>query len=545
MNRRPPSLAAFHAALAARLDELGPDGLRALLEQRGAALRPSEREAFLALLDPVEGDDAPPPPTAAIDRDIAAFADAVARMPPSPRWGWRERWDDDEDEPLPAEGAEAEDLLVAIGERFLAGDVAWAAGAYEEVFTVVATTERDDRGIDLGIDRALATEARNRLLWAIATTQPEATAAGRRMAEAVELCELGTDAPTLEDVLTARPRSDPVPDDVLRAFAGALVSDVDCSPWERRGRLALAWEIGARLDGVDAVVAAAQSGAWPRLATYRWLVSHLAAAGDVERAAELGDEAVAGERRSYEVADLADEVAALWLQLSRPEPALAAQCRSWQCRPTVLCLERALDAADTAGQPGVPDAVDEHSSGSRFLQAAVHLLAGRIDEAIAPVVGTEHRSSHDLYAADRLVIAAACQASLGGPVRPEIAGAVRQACSRAEMAGWFEWERHPGRAAPTPLADRLVTALDAVSADPARLDVARQRVALLAERVLGAKDRPAYEIVAAMVVLLAQTSAIVDGGEASAVIDEYDHRYRRFSAFRGELREARAAAPRR
>lgn len=542
MSPRPPSLAAFQAALAERLDELGPDGLRALLERRAATLRPSQREVFLALLDPVEGDDAPPP-TASIDRDIAAFADAVARMPLSQRWGWRERWDDDEDEPLPAEGGVAEDLLVAIGERFLAGDVAWAAGAYERVFAVVATTVDDDRGIELGVDRALATEARNRLLWAIGTTEPEPAAVGRRMVEAVELCELGTDALALEDVLTARPRSDAVPDDVLRAFAAALSSDLDHrSPWDRRRRLALVYEIGARLDGVDAVVAHARSGALPRLDTYRWLVRHLAAAGEVERAAELGDEALAGERRSYDLADLADQVAALWLQLGRPEPALDAQCRSWQCRPTVLCLERVLDAADAAGRPGVPDAVDEHPSGSRFLQAAVHLVAGRLDEAIAPVAGTEHHSSHDRYATDRLVVAAACHASKAGPVRPEIAGAVRHACSQAGMAGWFESDRHPRPEPPTPLADRLLTALESVPADPARLDVARRRVAALAERVLGAKDRPAYAIVAAMVVLLAQTTALVDGAEAATVIDEYDHRYRRFPAFRGELRDARAAA---
>ncbi len=543
MSPRPPTLGAFQAALARRLDELGPEGLRALLERRAAGLRPSEREAFLALLDPIEGDEAPPPATAAIDRDLAAFAEAVARMPPSRRWAWRDRWDDDEDEPLPAEGAVAEDLLVAIGERFLAGDVAWAAGAYERVFAVVATTVDDDRGIELGVERALATEARNRLLWAIATTEPEAAAAGRRMTVAVELCELGTDALALEDVLTARPGSDPVPDDVLRAFAAALSSDVDHrAPWDRRGRLALACEIRVRLDGIDAVVASARSGALRRLDTYRWLVRHLAAAGEIERAAELGDEALTGERRSYDLADLADEVAALWLQLGRPESALVAQCRSWQCRPTVLCLERVLDAADAAGQPGVPDAVDERPSGSRFLQAAVHVLAGRLDDAIAPVAGTEHQSSHDRYAADRLIVAAACHASMAGPLRPEIAGAIRQACSRAEMAGWFELDRHPRPEPPTPLADRLLAALAAVPADPARIDVARQRVALLAERVLGAKDRPAYEIAAAMVVLLAQTTALVGGGEAATVIDEYDYRYRRFSAFRGELRDARAAA---
>ena len=98
------------------------------------------------------------------------------------------------------------------------------------------------------------------------------------------------------------------------------------------------------------------------------------------------------------------------------------------------------------------------------------------------------------------------------------------------VAGWFELDRHPRPEPPTPLADRLLMALAAVPADPARIEVARQRVARLAERVLGAKDRPAYEIVAAIVGLLAQTTASVDGGE------------RRFSAFRGELRDARAAA---
>lgn len=543
MSPRPPSLGAFQAALNRRLDELGPDGLRSLLERRAAGLRPAERQAFLALFDPLEGDDEPLPPTASIDRDLVAFADAVAAMPPSQRWQWRERWDDDEDEPLPAEGAEAEDLLVAIGERFLAGDVAWAAGAYEQVFRVIASTEDDDRDIELGVDWALATEARNRWLWAIANSEPAADEAGRRMAEAVERCEFGTDALVLDDIVSARPGAGPIADEVLRAFAAALTDDLAGRPaWDDRRRLALAFEIGVRLDGVDVLVEAARSGAVPRLDTYRWLVAHLSAAGELERAAALGDEALAAEGRSYDLAGLADDVALLWLRLGRPERALAAQCRSWVCRPTVVCLERVLDAADAAGHPGVPGEVAEHPSGSRFLQAAVALLAGRIDEAIARVAGIERLASHDGYASDRLAVAAACQGALGGPVRPQIRAAVAHACARAEMAGWFELERSPHRAAETPLSDRLVAALDDLVPDPARLAVARQRVDALAERVLGAKDRPAYETVAEVVVLLAQAKAAVDGTDAPAVIEEYDQRYRRFSAFRSELRDARAAA---
>lgn len=45
-----------------------------------------------------------------------------------------------------------------------------------------------------------------------------------------------------------------------------------------------------------------------------------------------------------------------------------------------------------------------------------------------------------------------------------------------------------------------------------------------------------------MVVLLALTTADLDGTDAALVIGEYDHRYRRFSAFRAELCDARAAA---
>ena len=542
MSPRPPSLSAFQAALTRRLDELGPDGLRALLERRAAVLRPAERQAFLALLDPVEGGK-PPPPTASIDRDLVAFADAVAAMPPSQRWRWRERWDDDEDEPLPAEGAVAEDLLVAIGERLLAGDVAWAVGAYEQVFRVIASTEADERDIELGVDRALATEARNRWLWAIATSEPAVDEAGRRMAEAVELSEFGTDALVLDDIVSARPGAGPIADEVLRAFAAALTDDFAGRPaWDGRRRLVLAFEIGVRLDGVDVLVDAARSGTVPRLDTYRWLVAHVSAAGELERAAALGDEALAAEGRSYEVVGLADEVALLWLRLGRPERALATQCRSWECRPTVVCLERVLDAADAAGRPGVPDEVVEHPSESRFLQGALALLAGRIDEAIAPVAGVERQASHDGYAADRLVVAAACHGAVGGSVGPTLRVAVAHACRRAETAGWFELERSVHREPETPLADRLVAALDGLAPEPARLPIARKRVDALAERVLGAKERPAYETVAEVVVLLAQTTAAVDGTDAAAVIADYDHRYRRFSAFRRELREARTAA---
>lgn len=547
MSGRPAALALgpFLAELSRRLDALGPAGVRAAIEQQAAALRPSERADFLALFEPI----GEPAATAALDVDVDDFAAMVRRLPPASPWRGRERWDDDddyddfEDEQTGAESLYGEDLLVAIGERFLGGDVAWAAGAYERVFDVLRSTVDDDRGLDLTVDRALGSEARNRLLWALGTTVSDPGEAADRMVAALQRTEFNADEPTLADLQTARPGGEPIGEPVLRAFADALIVDVTTRPaWQSGRRLRLALAIRAALDGVDAVVEGARAGETPRLATYGWVVDHLIEAGEEQRAAELGEEALAAESRSYDLAELADTVASLWRRLDQPDKALSAQCRSWACRPTVVCLERVLDAAEAADQEGVPAAVDDHPASNHFLQVSVHVLAGRIDQAVTPPTGPDNNLSRDQNAGTRLAIVTACHTSGGGELAPATADALTYLCQRAEMAGWFDLRRRADTWSPTQLADRLAVALAAAPTDPERIVAARLLVDRLAERVLGAKDRPAYSVVAAMVVLLAVAANSVDGTPATTVIDEFDTRYRRFAAFRAELREARVAA---
>jgi hypothetical protein len=80
--------------------------------------------------------------------------------------------------------------------------------------------------------------------------------------------------------------------------------------------------------------------------------------------------------------------------------------------------------------------------------------------------------------------------------------------------------------------------------EPGAIGDARRLIDGVAATVLGAKDRRHYRIVATVVVLLAHTSSALDTTSLGDVIEEYDRRYRRFSTFRGELRDARASAER-
>ena len=90
MSPRPVTLALgpFLAELGRRLDALGPDGVRAAIEQRAATLRPSERGDSCALFEPL----GEPAATAALDADIDDFAAIVRRLPPASRWGGGGRW---------------------------------------------------------------------------------------------------------------------------------------------------------------------------------------------------------------------------------------------------------------------------------------------------------------------------------------------------------------------------------------------------------------------------------------------------------------------
>ncbi len=91
---------------------------------------------------------------------------------------------------------------------------------------------------------------------------------------------------------------------------------------------------------------------------------------------------------------------------------------------------------------------------------------------------------------------------------------------------------------PRPLAPRIAAALHQVPPDPERLTIAAERVDAIAADVLSSKSRSAYGLVARLVVALAHASAAADQATAPSVIEHYDRTYRRFAAFRKELKQA-------
>ena len=95
----------------------------------------------------------------------------------------------------------------------------------------------------------------------------------------------------------------------------------------------------------------------------------------------------------------------------------------------------------------------------------------------------------------------------------------------------------------TPLVTHLRTELARVEPDATHLTMARGIVHDTAESILDAKERSGYAIAAELIALLAVTTEAIDGTPATTVTAEFDARYRRFSAFRKELRAATGQEP--
>lgn len=538
-SRRHPALGPFLDDLAQCLDALGPDGIRSAIDRRAASLRPSQRDDFLELFGPPAAT-----PIDELEVAIDAFLGEVESLGPVDRWHGRAGWSDDDFETSP-EAETCEDLLVAVGERFLAGDRAWVTGAYQRIFSAVTELIDDDRGIDITVDVEVASEARDRLLWCLADDAADAETGAEAMLACIDGTDLITRSPTLAELLGAHPTQAPINDDTLRAFAALNIEGrAEPAPGQTRRRLGLALEIRTRLDGVDTVLGAARAASPRRLDIYQWIVEHLSTSGEVTSAVDVATEAIDGEPDSWAVADLADTAATLWRGLGQPTRALDAQIRAWACRPTIARLELVLDDAEATGRNGLPEGLGEAVSSDAFLAVALALLSADLGAAVAAAKRTNDYSS-DGYAGQQLAIASACRAATATVSSRLVNEAVTDAVSRAARSAWLHDPLDDDRrGAPTALAERLQRSFAALPIEPGSLGEARRLVDGVAVTVLGAKDRLHYRIVATVVVLLAHTSDALDETSLNDVIEDYDARYRRFSAFRGELRKARESAER-
>ncbi len=525
-------LARFSMSSRGRLDALGPEGVRSAIDRRAASLRPSQRDDFLELFGPPA-----PTPVDELEAAINRFLGDIERLAPVDRWHGRDGWSDDEFEASP-EAETCEDLLVAVGERFLAGDITWVTGAYQRIFSAVTELIDDDRGIEITVDVELASEARDRLLWCLADSAADAPAAAEAMLACLDRTELVTRAPTVSELVSAHPARAPIDDDTLRAFANLIIDGAaESKPWEARWRLGLALEIRTQLDGVDAVLVAARTAGGRRLHIYEWIVEHLRSNGEAARAADLADEAIDGEPNSWPVADLADTAADLWRELAQPEHAWNAQERAWVCNPTITRLERLLDDAEATGRHALAEGFRVAAATDGFLAVALAVLDGDPGAAIA-AAQQANVNGRVGYAAQQLAIASACRAATAAVSSRLVDEIVNDALARATRSERrhdpFDDDR---RGAATGLGERLQRSFASLPIEPGAIGDARRLVDEVAETVLGAKDRRHYRIVATVVVLLAHSSGALGASSLNDVIEEYDRRYRRFSTFRGELRD--------
>lgn len=533
-QRQEPGVGGFLAELERRLDALGPQGVRRAVLAQAATLRPSQRPAFLALFDPAAASAVGEVLLGDVERFLGGL-DALAASHRGRRW---RDWDDDPD---PYRDEELEDLLTAAGERFLAGGFEVATAAIERLLCAMVDSIDNDDAPQLGAETALVREARDRLLWCIAAADGRPNDRAERMVEVLERFALLAPAPDLVDLITAHPTALPPQGDVLQAMADRLGDLMAATPsWQLGRQVALWCQLHEHLDGLASVVAlAAQPWPW-RLEIYRWVVDRYAAGGQVDVAAGLADDALAALSDSWQLADLADTAARLRRQLGDPSRARAASWRAWTAHPTITRLERLLDDGEAAGDlDATIDRLPKTAPSDPTLAAAVAVLAGDVDAAVAP---TRFSAIDHEHAATRLAVAVCCRlaARPAAPTVERVLNTAVDAAARRDVRVELS-RRTPGTQAATPLIDRLRTSLDRLPVDPTQAHVAERLLDGFAAEVLGRKDRASYATVAALVVAVADTHARI-GSRHRDLIAAYDERYRRFTTFRRELRDAAATS---
>lgn len=552
VQRRPP-VGEFLDELSARLDALGTGGVTDRLMARAQGLRPSERDAFLAIFNAA--------PTAASDGDdvlelVAVFVHGLERRlddRPDPSWyhrrgGWND-WDDEEDDGDDDLIAELDDLFGLLGERFLAGDVVVALTGYEQLLGAVVSMIDHPSGVSLGGSDEIAREAFTRALWCAATL-PEETAAGRALRFVALYDDFGDVGwPTLVEVIAVSPGRDCPPDETLAAIA-LLLRDVSLGVWDNRRRRELLCEITFRLDGEAGMLALARDlTSSARLETYQWLVAHYRSKPDQTAAATAADEALDALGDSHELAALADVGAHLHRELGNDEAARGADLRAWSVSPTSARLEWVLNDLVELGSDARAEVMDElaaTSDVSSDLLVILAILRGDLDEVSAG--GGWRVPTRAVEVADRLVFAAYVGAGAGvrlpgvdhmirNAIGPRAGGAHLEALAARRTAvlagGGGELPAPPRR-----LVDATLAAVTALPSDPARLDDANALLDRSAAVVLGGKLRGAYGLVAEMVVVLAEGLDAAGRVPRELTVERYDREYRRFSAFRKELAAA-------
>lgn len=486
---------------------------------------------------------------------MAPIASAVAQL------GRRDEWEDESDGQGPIVRGSVDDLYRRLGERFLAGDTATAVAGYRRLLDAAAAAVDEPSGVYVSGSDDVAREALARLVRALLEdrSQPvesRATAA----VDALDTYRYAAITPTVDEVVDARSGGfgdDPSP---LRAWLDAC---------EREARARLSWdgrpfhdwlvELVARLDGADGLSRLATDATYPHRvqACEAWL-DRLEDAGRVDDAVAAATGVVDTLDRSLDRAGLADRLARLHRNSGDRAAACAAGLRALRDDPSLYRLRHVRDDAESSDQleevtAELVDATDRDGFAAPMVRIAVLALAGGLGDVAADHTGdgpfgggpVERRDATSVGVGLLLLGSRTAHDDLAARLCEQLVATIDQPRhDDHRLAPWQEVRGRQSEPEPDPaeLGPRLCAAVTATPPTTAHLGPARDLVAAFADRVLGAKLRARYATVARLVVALAHTTAEVDGTPAAEVIAEYDARFRRFSAFRAELRTATEAA---
>jgi hypothetical protein len=560
-----PGLAPVLARFDAALDALGPEGARRVLRSHLEALPPSEREKFVAVFET----EASSPVAAAdllgeIDQRVKALSGMVREVRERD-WRRRRRWDDGWDDELDGHPLqdEVDELHRRVGERFLAGEWATAVVAYRRLLDEAVAD------IDVGYDEASGISASDEV-------QREAVARLVRALLSDGVAPIGdrvhaaTDAlvtyqvlgaPSVGDILDCHPDALPAGTDVLRAWLPVCEAAIRERPgWEARHLHQVVVDLVVRLHGGDALARLARDESYSHRveALFAWL-DNLEASARLTDATAAAAEVIASLRPSWDRARVAERLAATHRALDDRQAAAEAQLMAFEDRPGLgslawLCHDHVgpllADAkpdavGDTTAGVGVAGVADRlravaSAGGEPVVVVTTAALTGNLDDLTTDMV-LDRLARFDAaeVATGALLLASGVPADGTGA---RLARRLLDGVDRFSGGGYAEALALRHETPPPPLAPCLEAAVRSVDAAPERLDQARGLLDATAEAVLGRKARGAYAGVARQVVAYAHVAAETVDLPPEETIGLFDQRYRRFSAFRSELRTARKEA---
>ncbi|MDZ7678213.1 MAG: hypothetical protein U5K29_06655 [Acidimicrobiales bacterium] len=526
----------FLAELEDRLATLGPDGVRDAVVAYARSLRPSQRRPFL--------DSFHPPEAGSHDALVASVHSTAERiLGAEPRWN-RRRWYEDPELAHPELTADVEDLLVALGERFLAGETETAVKGYRHLLPLIVATVDDDERPQLLVDDDLLREARDRYIQAIGSDdRRHPVARAEEIVSVLDDMAILTPLPSLGNLTAPRPSATSLDDELLAAMAERLGTQIVATPgWRRRRWLDLLLGINEHLGGLAEVAdQAPRFDGGTQLDIRRWLALRHLEEADPVAAAEVLDEALEQGRDSYDLAALADLAAAVHHQLGHSSDAAACAARAWRAHPTTRRFEVLLELHPRQ------QALEIATANPRTEPLLAAQVAAVADDPAGVVAATAaDRAPWGRVEVDAFAAAWLCATAVAPGTAPVADAQLRRtAVDRRAHLGELEARRQPSAVVeinPTSLAERLLDAPQPAKDFSDRLARAGEVTERAVERVLGAKQRDQYLTVAEMVVGLGVCRQASGGESLDEVVADFDRRYRRFAAFRRALVSAQSTA---